>query len=148
MKCFYHHESSAVGICKNCYRGICEKCVAEVGDSIACLNRCEPKTKAVMALVERNLEISGKYPGGYRLTGVAYYRTTLFYFLMGVLFLFFGIYDRNSPASIFMKSFGILVLVYSVFNAYTLFKYKKVTKPLADAVEKKSENDAPDMNSR
>jgi hypothetical protein len=131
MKCFYHHESSAIGTCKNCNRGICEKCFAEVGDSIACLNRCEEKTKAVIALVNKNIEMSGKYDAlneralaSYGITAGAYNRSALWVFLMGGMFLVFGFNQNN----VLLKSFGILCFIGAAFSAYSAHKYKSRQK--------------------
>lgn len=41
MNCFYHHDISAIGMCKNCYKGLCADCIAEVNGSIACLKTCQ-----------------------------------------------------------------------------------------------------------
>jgi hypothetical protein len=45
MKCFYHNDTSAVGTCKNCGRGLCSACLAATEDSLACLGRCEAKVE-------------------------------------------------------------------------------------------------------
>lgn len=47
MECFYHPETAAAGICKNCQRGICRDCIAEVTDGIACLGRCELQATSI-----------------------------------------------------------------------------------------------------
>ena len=35
MKCFYHQEKDAVGICKNCNRGLCNECLTEYDKGLA-----------------------------------------------------------------------------------------------------------------
>lgn len=47
MECFYHPSIAAVGTCKNCHRGICRECLAEVTDGIACKERCERQATAI-----------------------------------------------------------------------------------------------------
>lgn len=47
MECFYHPAVVAVGTCKNCQRGVCRDCVAEVTDGIACKDRCELQAAAI-----------------------------------------------------------------------------------------------------
>lgn len=49
MKCFYHPESDAVGVCHCCQRGVCPQCAQEAGKAIACKGRCE---QDVLALEE------------------------------------------------------------------------------------------------
>ena len=41
MRCFYHPQAEAVGVCKNCMRGLCTGCAADVGNGLACRERCE-----------------------------------------------------------------------------------------------------------
>lgn len=41
MRCFYHPERNAVGICSSCHRGICDECAKEIGKSLACSGNCE-----------------------------------------------------------------------------------------------------------
>jgi hypothetical protein len=41
MKCFYHRERDALGICKSCLKGICDECAIGVGNSLACKERYE-----------------------------------------------------------------------------------------------------------
>ena len=127
MKCFYHPKTSAVGTCKNCSRGICGKCAAEAGDSIACLKRCEEKTRAVIKLVDKNIEISGKFEAlgdraiaSYGIAAGAYLRSAVWIFLMGVLFLIFGLNQDNT----FLKLFGLLCFIGAGFYVSTAYKYK------------------------
>lgn len=34
MKCFYHSQADARGICKNCSKGLCEECAVDVGNAL------------------------------------------------------------------------------------------------------------------
>ncbi len=52
MRCFYHPETDAVGICKNCQKGLCMECAADVGNGLACKNRCEEEVKTTNKLRE------------------------------------------------------------------------------------------------
>jgi hypothetical protein len=60
MKCFYHQEVDAVGICKNCQRGICPGCAAERDGGLACRHRCEVQVDQVTALIRRNIQVGVK----------------------------------------------------------------------------------------
>lgn len=33
MRCYYHHDVDAVGICKACSKGICPECSADVDNA-------------------------------------------------------------------------------------------------------------------
>ena len=51
MKCYVHHESDAVGVCKFCLRGVCPACATEVGKVTACKDRCEQEVSAGLLFV-------------------------------------------------------------------------------------------------
>jgi hypothetical protein len=40
MKCYNHQNVDAVGVCKNCRKGICHDCLTDVGNGIACTDSC------------------------------------------------------------------------------------------------------------
>jgi len=60
MKCFYHQAVDAVGICKNCQRGVCAGCAAERDGGLACRNRCEKQVDQVIMLIRRNIQVGVK----------------------------------------------------------------------------------------
>ena len=45
MKCFYHNNQDAVGVCRHCLKGLCNDCAVDFVDGIACKNTCENKAK-------------------------------------------------------------------------------------------------------
>jgi len=59
MKCFTHPETDAVGMCKNCYKGLCSACAADVGDGLACRDMCEA---SVISLNRQIAQSSGIVP--------------------------------------------------------------------------------------
>jgi hypothetical protein len=54
MHCYYHRDVVAVATCRNCCRGLCEACTAEVQKMSACRGRCEGDVAAVQALLARS----------------------------------------------------------------------------------------------
>ena len=54
MRCFYHRDVNAVATCRNCCRGLCEGCTAEVNKMSACRGRCEADVAAVQTLLARS----------------------------------------------------------------------------------------------
>jgi hypothetical protein len=50
VKCFNHHEREALAICKNCHKALCDDCLSDVGNGIACRNSCEDKVLTLNAL--------------------------------------------------------------------------------------------------
>jgi len=54
MRCYYHRDVDAVATCRNCCRGLCEGCTADVNKMSACRGRCEADVAAVQALLARS----------------------------------------------------------------------------------------------
>ena len=60
MKCFYHPNVDAVGLCKHCQRGLCSACGAERDSGLACRERHETEVDQVSALIRRNVQVGVK----------------------------------------------------------------------------------------
>jgi hypothetical protein len=72
MRCFYHRDLDAVASCKNCGRGLCPDCSADVGNGLACRGRCEAEVRSLNRVIERNKTAYAK-------TSAAYLRIAVFY---------------------------------------------------------------------
>ncbi len=118
MKCFYHKEKEAVGICSSCHRGLCPECIADVDGTLACKNSCEEKVKSINELIERN-------KNSYKKTGTAYKRYSAFCLLVGLLSLFVGLGVDITSGSfgllLFLGPMGIIFLL----GAYHNYKSSK-----------------------
>src|SRR2546430_9416121 len=102
MKCFYHPDLDAVGICKNCGRGLCPQSLAEVEDGLACRGRCEAAVSAISAVLKRNQRlIARSHPFG-----------VIFTALIGVVLIAMGVQLAVdvSPAGFLMVAMGVLFL--------------------------------------
>jgi heme A synthase len=60
VKCFYHPEIDAVGLCKHCQRGLCGTCASERDGGLACRDRHEKEVDQVSALIRRNVQVGVK----------------------------------------------------------------------------------------
>jgi len=120
MNCFYHPGAPAVGVCKNCFRGVCGECSAPEMEGVACRGRCEEKVRALIALQDRALRSFGIAAG-------AYTRSAVFIALMGILFFGYGyrFTDANPGLKFFLEVFGALFILGAAFYAYAAAKYKK-----------------------
>jgi len=72
MKCFYHPDADAVGLCKHCSRGVCHECAAERAGGLACKGIHDDKVDQLSNLVERNMRVSAR-SGSVRLIAVIVY---------------------------------------------------------------------------
>jgi hypothetical protein len=51
MRCFAHPETTAVGVCSICGRGVCEGCATDVGNRIACERRdCQTQARTMRGM--------------------------------------------------------------------------------------------------
>ncbi len=76
MKCFYHRDADAVGVCKACNKGLCDTCAVDVGGGLACRESCVDQVRRINELVQRNIRISptseallAKQASGYLIAG-------------------------------------------------------------------------------
>ena len=56
MKCFYHQDRDAVGVCKSCERGVCSECAVDLGKGLACKDRCEDDANGSLKEMEDALD--------------------------------------------------------------------------------------------
>jgi hypothetical protein len=75
MRCFYHQDKEAVGTCKSCGKGLCSECAVDVGKGLACRSRCEADARAIIQLVERNVQLSTATPKAQLVMPAAVQRT-------------------------------------------------------------------------
>src|SRR5437660_197873 len=54
MNCFNHRELPAVGLCKSCGKALCEACVAEVRDGLACKGKCEERVGMINRMIDQH----------------------------------------------------------------------------------------------
>ncbi|MBI4651644.1 hypothetical protein HY745_10245 [Candidatus Desantisbacteria bacterium] len=122
MKCYYHVEKDAIGICKNCNKGLCKECAVDVTNGLACNNSCEEEVKKINEIISR-----GKT--AYRKTGKAYLHNAIIYGLLGLFFVLIGFYslftDGHSSSVLFILPAGIILLLGGFFS-YT--NSKKISK--------------------
>ena len=112
MNCFYHPERPAVGICKQCRRGLCSSCASIADDALACIDRHEAQVAALNELERQNIIKSKR-------TRSDYMRNTTFYGIVGILFTSFGISQLNwlgIQAVVYL--FIGLALLYASFANY------------------------------
>src|SRR5689334_13532225 len=118
MKCFYHPQNDAAGVCRNCQKGICVECVTDLGNGIACKGKCEGEVSEVIAMVER-----GKV--AYKKASESQFQAAIFWIIFGSVALVAGMISTNNQAFLF---FGITFLVMAGWNLSAGFKNKKISK--------------------
>jgi hypothetical protein len=114
MKCFNHHGTDAVAVCKNCNKGLCVECSVDIGDGIACRGSCEDQVRQLNELIQRNRGASAR-------TGNAYYRNAVLFTLLGLALVYLGAdaLETNRPPIAFMTIGTALVFFLAAFFNYS-----------------------------
>ena len=120
MNCFYHRDVAAVGICKNCNRGLCGECAKVVGEGLACADRCETSVAAINQLLARS---SASYP----LARGSYLRTGLLFLLASAPFIFLGVYNvqRENRSGYMIVFFGAFMALLGLSYLWSAYGYGK-----------------------
>jgi hypothetical protein len=118
MKCYNHPNQDAIGICKNCSKGLCKDCITEVENGIACTSTCVEEVKLINSLINRNKTSYKKVSG-------SHYRNAYLYGGMGIAFIVFGIITEDLTD--FLLVMGLLFLAGATFSVVNAMKYRKET---------------------
>lgn len=120
MKCFYHNSVDAVAICKNCNKGVCPQCAAEVGNGIACKSKCEAEVAAINEIINRSKT-------AHQRSASAFSRNAIIYLMIGVLFVGWGGWDvQTRPAlGLFLLLAGAVFLAGALMSYSTSKKYAR-----------------------
>lgn len=109
MRCYNHRTVEAVGQCTLCHKGLCENCCDEGKIVLSCNGDCRQKIDEGIELQERikKLYNIGTGPDKKKIPPSA-----IFFFLMGLLFSGWGLYD----GVFFLLPAGILFILYGFVN--------------------------------
>jgi len=84
MNCYNHPDIPALGICKNCSKGLCKDCLTELENGIACTSTCVDEVKIINALIDRN-------KGPNSIISKSLNRSTFILGASGLVFLIYGL---------------------------------------------------------
>ena len=120
MNCFNHTEQPALGICKHCHKGICNECLHDSGDGIACKGKCTDEVKMINRVIQHNKIAINQAQSNWTSSG-------LLYIILGALFLVapFLYFRRVDPFPIIM---GSLFLAYGIYVFLKGRMYKEKTE--------------------
>ncbi len=109
MKCFNHRDADAVGVCQSCHRGLCVDCYAEVGNLLACRNRCEEDVARWDFIAQKSVTA---YSANYKI----YLWTSVFLVVVALPFVVVGSFAMlNEPSSGIVALFiGFVFLLFSL----------------------------------
>lgn len=105
MRCYYHPDTEAVGVCKNCYKGICRSCAVEVPDGLGCHATCAAKIRRMNELIERNQRVHTQIP-------VLHKRQARIGFAVGITTCVASlVFIHHLPAALLLLGGGTLMIV-------------------------------------
>lgn len=115
MKCFVHQDRDAVGICKNCQKGLCIECAVEVENGISCQGKSQQENAANNLTIIKNRTLSQK-------TAAAHKINALVYLLIGIICLVTGIYWCDMT-SLWLLPCGAVMLIGAILSYRAANKY-------------------------
>ena|ERR1017187_7558363 len=119
MKCFYHPQTDAVAICKNCSKGLCTECVSDAGHGAACKGKCESGVQAFNEVIQR-AHRSHNVLGGY------YKMWAVFFGLGGLTAIIMGFLSWENIKSVFLIPMVLIsVGLISLFASFFYFLLEK-----------------------
>ena len=92
MNCFNHPETSAVGSCKACSKGLCPECAEDLGHGIACKNLHEQQVEDLRMVISKNIRM-------YKDAGKNQYIMPIFFMFMGLVYSGYCLYQGREISS-------------------------------------------------
>ena len=120
MNCYKHSDICSVGICRNCFKGVCSNCALEFEDGIACSDKCLEKAKATVQVVANSVLAQRGAKKG-RFIGPSVIS------LLGLIFLAWASYCDE-----LFKFTGALGALFLVLGIVIFLYNRKYFKPILD----------------
>jgi len=110
-------------VCRSCGRALCPDCVAEVGLSCACKNRCESDVARFNEMITRGRPGPANLPNPASLVG---YDRVIFLMVMGVAFVCFGLFFfRDHGPNWLFVAMGLAFSIYGISQFFMTRKFRK-----------------------
>jgi hypothetical protein len=115
MKCYYDPTQDAIGVYKNCGRGLSSGHLSDLGNGLACKDRCEGRVKDTISLLDRSISTSSTSDFLIKGSSKASFIFSLFVSGLGIIFLFdsfyYGFDVLSSGAGTLFLGFGIFSFI-------------------------------------
>lgn len=110
MRCFNHPEREAIGLCKQCSKGLCPDCATDLVHGLACRGIHEEDVERIHTLVSRNVRIQSTVMKPRNLL-----LAPLFFMFLGITLIGGGIYANRT--FLMIMGIGMMVFAYMVYKA-------------------------------
>ncbi len=119
MNCYYLPDTPAIGICKSCGRGLSMEYAADVGNGLACKDKCEARVRLLNSIIDRNIRVSAVAN-----THLRHNRS--FLVTCGILFctlgIVVGVFGGRPSGAIFV-ALGVVFILKGIFTYTKSAKY-------------------------
>jgi hypothetical protein len=112
MNCFNHRDKPAIGLCKACAKALCEECVVELTNGLACKNSCEDRVNMINRMLDSNSQVMGAARHQTRSSGVM----TLILGLSFLVFAIFAYFETGGFLPYFLGVLGVAFLITGIFR--------------------------------
>lgn len=117
MNCFNHTDTSAIGICKCCSKGLCSTCAVNLEHGLACKNKHEEQVEALNMIVTSISRIAQPFSFAPKNSFIKnMFLSPIFYLFMGLLFAGFGYFSlggmTNLPFIVGVEFFVFALVVF------------------------------------
>lgn len=125
MHCYNHQTKEAIGLCRHCFKGLCQECCQKNEDFLVCSESCAQKVSEVEEMNERAKSIYGigKYVPKRRFP-----LTVILYLCMGVLFASLGLSDLIYYHASLSNYDTFLVVLGGLFLLFSFLAWKRMSK--------------------
>jgi hypothetical protein len=117
MRCYYHRDREAVGLCKSCGKGLCEDCQADLGRGLACKGRCEDDVNELISLTQYYLRSAPAAKAMSRWNRPVCVCVGLFLFVPGAFMMGTGMRDERFshgiPIGAILVAFGLMTFIFA-----------------------------------
>jgi hypothetical protein len=122
MNCFNHRDKPAIGLCRSCLKALCEDCLAELTDGLACKGVCGARVNMINRTLDSNAQIVDAARRQNRGAGIF---TTLF----GIAFAVFGVwayFGQSGFLACLLGAFAAVMIVAGVVRLSRKQQYPKL----------------------
>ena len=114
MNCYYHPETTSIGLCKSCGKGLCSNCAVDLEAGLACRNRCEGDVADIGDMIARSRELAMRSASSCQSTRHSWLPANLLIF--GVILIALAMLTGNAEPALIPGSVasGIAVVLFGV----------------------------------
>ena len=115
MKCSYHHNIDAIGLCRYCLRGVCPECAAEFPEGLACRGKHEESAKQLQSYVDSYAQRQSAHRNEIKRYSNQVILTTCFYLLIGGTLAAIGLRQAEDAIGL-LSRIGFFIMGLALVN--------------------------------